>query len=442
LTDRDAPNNLRAQAKRKPVPDDEKHPDQTEPESPGADEQLPAEKAEEEGDRFRPEAIAERVGTLGEETDVDRIAREEEAKLTERKKSKKGKSALESAASKRLSRIGEGKVKRPPSSAARAAAASAEEDALLERTARLGDWLKQHQQVVGAIVAVGALAAAGGLGWAYWENKRNADASALLASAFANERGSIATSSKDKDDDDDDEAKPAPLYPTFKSAADRSQAALAQYRKVESKFPGTGAAMLARLSEGGILLDQGNAKDALQAYEEVRKSPLAMADAQVRGRALEGTGFAHELQAAAEPQDKDKHLDEALVAYRDLSQVDLKGFKELGKYHEARALQAKGDKTKAVELLKDVHKAVTEPGETHPFAYLQAVVEDRLRDLDPNALPPKAPPGLPGMGGPGGGPDMSDPRIREMVKQYREQMKHGGGGGAPPLPIPPPGGPQ
>src|SRR3984957_7611905 len=52
-------------------------------------------------DQFRPEAIAARVDTFGEETEIDRIAREEEKKLHERKK--KGKKGLQAAASKRLS---------------------------------------------------------------------------------------------------------------------------------------------------------------------------------------------------------------------------------------------------------------------------------------------------------------------------------------------------
>ena len=41
-----------------------------------------------EEDRFRPGAIAARIDSLGEESEADRIAREEEKKLLERKKGK------------------------------------------------------------------------------------------------------------------------------------------------------------------------------------------------------------------------------------------------------------------------------------------------------------------------------------------------------------------
>jgi hypothetical protein len=425
------------------VPDDDKQPDETRPAAPPEGSEIGEEKDEaadaEQGDKFRPEAIAERVGNIGEETELDRVAREEEAKLTARKKAakKEKKSALESAASKRLARIGEGKVKRPSAPGVRAGSAAMDGDPLLDRTVRLSEWIQKNQQTFGAVVGVALLGGLGLFGYSYWQNKRNADASALLAAAMADEHGAVAPSK----DDDDEETKPAALYPTFATAAERRDAALAAYRKVESRYAGTGAAILARLSEAGLLLDKGDAQGALAAYEDVKASPLAMADAQVRGRALEGMGFAYELLAQTDAAGKDKHLDDALGVYRQLEQFDLKGMKELGMFHEARVLQAKGDKAKAIEVLKDLQKRVSEPGESHPFPYLQAVAEEKLRDLDPSALPPKAPPssmmGGGGMGGPGG-PDMSDPRVQEMWRQIQERMRQQGGGGEP---IPVPGGP-
>jgi hypothetical protein len=407
------------------VPDDEQKPDDKKPEA-EADKPVEGEVAPQEEDKFRPEAIAARVDSIGEETDLDRIAREEEKKLQERKKGKKGKRGLEAAAAKRLSKIGEVKVKRP---SAVADAVSAEADPLLERTQRASQWIKEHRQLFGGLVAVGLLGAAGAFGWTYWQNKQEADASALLAQAFADEHGHVS----DKDDDDDDTKAAAQLYPTFKSAGERRDAAIAKYKEVESKYAGTGAAILARLGEAGLLLDKGDAKGAADAYGEVKSSPLAQADAEVRGRALEGIGFADELLARSDEPAKDRHLDDAMAAFKQLEQIDLKGFKELGMYHEARVFIAKGDKPKAIELLKDVQKRVTEPGESHPFSYLEAVVEDRLRELDPSALPPKAPK----MGGPGGGDmDMNDPQIQELIRQLQQQK-----GGAPPG-APAPGAPK
>lgn len=424
------------------MPDDEQRKSDPGPEeapiAPKDDPEAAAPTVAEE-DKFRIEAIAERVASMGEETDLDRIAREEEQKLSLRKKGKKGKKGLEAAAAKRLSKIGEVKVKRP--SAASDAVMSSDADPLLERAARLTKWIKEHRQTFGGVVAVAVLGVGGFLGYTYWQGKHEADASAVLAQAFADEHGHVS----DKSDDDDDEAKARQLYPTFKTVDARRDAAIAKYKEVESKFAGTGAAILARLAEAGLLLDKGDAKGATAAYDEVNASPLAQADAEVRGRALEGIGFADEILAQSDVPGRDKHLDDALAAFKQLEQVDLKGFKELGQYHEARVLQAKGDKAKAIELLKEVHKHVSEPGE-HPYSYLEYVVEDRLRALDPTALPPKPKHGA--GGGPGGAPggpgdvDMNDPQIQELLRQLQQQGQQGGGGGGLPAPAPPPGGPK
>jgi hypothetical protein len=400
------------------VPDDERKADEKRPKT---DPPAPA-------DKFRPEAIAARIDTLGEETEVDRIAREEEKKLALRKKQTTGKKGLEAAASKRLANIGEGTVKRPTLGSDVVAPGA---DPLLERAARTGDWIKAHRQAFGALVTIGLLAVGATLGMVSWRNKQRADASALLAQAFAAERGRVST----KDDEEEDEAKSRPLlYPTFQSATQRRDAALAKYREVESKYAGTGAAYLAKLGEAGLLLDAGDGNAALGAYSDAKGSALAHADAAVRGRAWEGMGFADELLAAGkvrekgEPSDeiapeRGKYLDDALASYKQLEQIDTPGFKELGMYHQARIFQQKGDKAKAIELLKDVYKRVTEPGEKHAFSYLEFVVQDRLRWLDPTALPPKAAK----LGGPGGNLDMSNPQIQQLIKQLQEKQQKGGG---------------
>ncbi|MGO9834971.1 MAG: hypothetical protein ACLP1X_12215 [Polyangiaceae bacterium] len=391
--------------------------DATEPEDEAArDDEPPAE------DKFRPEAIAARIDAIGEETDLDRVARVEEKKLLDRKRQKKkGKRGLESAASKRLAKIGEGHVKRP---SAVASAVSPEADSLLESAARAKNWLGKHREVFGGLVAIAVLGAGGFFGWVYWQDKRNDDASAVLAQAFADQHGHI---NEKADDEDDDDNRARQLYPTFKSAADLREAALAKYRAVESKYPGTGAAILARLAEGALLLDSGDSKGALAAYDDVKASPLATADSEVRGRAIEGCGFADELLAQTDAAGAEKHRDEALAAYRELQTVDMTGMKELGMYHEARVLSAKGDKPKAIELLKDVHKLVSEPGESHLFSYLEFVVEDRLRELDPTALPPKTPKGAGGGAGPNAGVDSTNPQIQELMRQMNEKARQKGG---------------
>jgi hypothetical protein len=418
------------------VPDDDKTHDNPAPEP---EAEAPAEEAkadEKAEDKLRLDAIAARVEGIGQEDELDRIAREEERKLLERKKgSKKGKKGLEAAASRRLAKIGEVKVKRP---SAVADAVSPDADPLLERAARLNKWIKDHRQTFGGIVAVAALAVAGGVGYVYWQDKRQADASVILAQAYAAEHGHVS----DKEDDEEEDTS-RQLYPTFKTVAARREAAIAKYHEVESKYAGTGAAILARLAEAGLLLDANDAGGARTAYQDVKASPLAQADAEVRGRACEGIGFANELLARSDEANKDKHLDDALASFKELEAVDMKGFKELGQYHEARVLQAKGDKAKAIELLKEVVKRATEPGaEAHAYAYLEYVAGDRLRELDPTALPPKPKAPKAGPGGPGGGVDTSDPEMNERIQELLRQMQEKGGGAPGSPPGAPPGAPQ
>jgi hypothetical protein len=367
-------------------------------------------------DQFGPEAIAARIEKMGEESEADRTAREEEQKLLLRRKGQK-KSGLEAAASKRLAKIGETAVKRPT-------ALSADPD--LDRAAKITKWIEANRQMVTALVGIVVIAGCGIGAWYYVDNKHALDASVLLGEAFAADHGRIAA----KSEDDDDQPAAKQLYPSFATVADRRAASLAKYRALESKYPGTGAAIVSRLSEGSLLLDAGDGVGALEAFEAVASSALGQADPEVRGRALEGEGFADELLAEKEAGSRDKHLGDALTAYHALEAVDVAGFKELGMFHEARIAIAKGDKPKAIELLKDVTKRVEDPGQAKSFAYLQFAAEDRLRDLDPSALPPKAPK----TASSAGGPDMSDPKIQEMIRQLQAKAK--GGGGAPVSPAP------
>lgn len=383
----------------------------------GEGEEEADEGAEEAEDAASPEAIAKRVAALGEEDEAERIARAEEAKLAERRRAagggKKKKGGLEAAASKKLAKIGTRAV--PKRTIANASDAV---DPLIERTTQLSKWAKDNQKVVGGLIAAGVLALLGFGGYSWWQQKQETAASIAITSAVNDERGRIGDPAKENDDDENRPKDPRPL---FKTADERREAALAKYREVESKYKGTGAAYLARLEEGSLLLDKPDVDGAIAAFEDAKSSPLAQADAEVKGRAIEGIGFAQELKARKDAANKDAHLDDALKAFRELENMDVQGFKELGMYHQARVYELKGDKDKAKELLKSLHERLAKPGENHPFPYLEQVADDRLRALDPQALPPK-PSGA--MGGPGGN-KMSEEQIQRLIEQMkRQQAEH------------------
>lgn len=359
-----------------------------------------------EEDLDSPEAIARRVAALGEEDESERQARLEEEKLAERRSKQKGagKRGLEAAASKRLAKIGDKPLAPRPVSRA------VPNDPLLQKTNEFTKWARDNKQLVSGFAAVAVILLVGFGVRAFLAQRKEGQASEILAEAVADQRGRIVA-----DPGEEPEGFHDPT-PSFKTAAERQDAALAKYREVETRYAGTGAAYLARLSEGSLLLDKRDADQAIAAFTDVRNSPLATADAEVRGRALEGLGFAYELKAAGGDAAK---LDDALKAFRELENTDVKGFKELGMYHQARVFEAKGDKDKAKELLKSVHERVTKPGEGHTFPYLENVADDRLRALDPTALPAK-----PSMSmGAGPGQKMSDAKMRQMMEQIQKQMK-------------------
>lgn len=374
-------------------------------------------------DDASPEAIARRVAALGDEDPDEIKAREEERKLAERRqanKKKVKKSGLEVAASKRVAKIG---TRAEPK---RTLAVAADADPLIEKTAKLSDWAKQNQktvQVVGGLVAAALLGVAGFL---YFEHKNETAASTLLTKAVEDEHARIGEPPKD-DAENPASTDTSPMFKTFDA---RRDAALTKYRELQSRFPKTGAAILARLAEGSLLLDKREADPASAAFTEVKGSALAAADAEVRGRAIEGLGFAYELKAQANAAEASRFLDEALKAFKELeTTVEVRGFKELAIYHQARVLQNKGEKDRAKELLVTLKERFSKPEDTAPsstpqgptFPYLREVAMDRLREIDPTAAP-KAPPAAPG-----GSPQLSPAQIRKMIEDAQKKQNTGGG---------------
>lgn len=382
-----------------------------------------AEEGSADEDAANPAAIARRVAALAADDASDELAREEERKLAERraattpkKKGIKKKAGLEAAASKKLSKIG---TRAEPK---RNVAFAADADPLIERTAKLSDWAKKNQKVVVALGGLLVAALLGTAGFLYYDNKRETEASLSLTKAVEAQNAQIGEPKKD--DEEEDRRKPY-----FKTFDERRAAALQKYRDVQAKFRGTGAAMLARLAEGSLLLDGRDADGAIAAFDDVTKSPLANADTEVKGRALEGLGFAHEMKADVTPAEKDKELDAAFAAYKELeTAADVKGFKELAMYHQARVLMAKGDKDKAKETLialKDRLYVFEEPlaaGLPMPpqFPYLKDMAMDRLHQLDPEAAPKKS-----AHGGAGGGMNLSPEQLKKLIEDMQKQQ--GGG---------------
>ncbi|AUX42925.1 hypothetical protein SOCE26_043650 [Sorangium cellulosum] len=278
------------------------------------------------------------------------------------------------------------------------------EDALSRMTSGAGRWIKGNFHVLqwgflAAIVATGGV-----LFYLSRSEKKDAVSSSALVSAVAADRGRVLA-----EDTRTDEEKEIDVTRTFKTADERSDTALAAYNKVIDEHPGTGAAILAKLGQAGVLLDKKDYAHALDAYGAVVSSPLAGADPDVKGRAIEGIGFAREGKG---------DLDGALESFKQLEGIDMKGYKELALYHQARIHLAKGDSEKAKELLKSAHEKLQAPSTEGPsFQFLEAVVEEMLRKIDPSAAPPRA-----AFGGPKG-QSMTPEEIQQLIERARKNAE-------------------
>jgi hypothetical protein len=280
------------------------------------------------------------------------------------------------------------------------------DDAFARSTSAAGKWIRTNFGKIQWVVLAGIAAATGFAIYTSQIEKTAAAATDALAAGITVERSSVMA--EDKRTDEQKEAEPGKVY---KTNDERAEAALAAYRKAQAEHAGTAAALLAKLGEAGVLLDKRDWAGAIEAYNAVLASKLATADADVRGRAIEGLGFAKEGKG---------DLDGATASFKELQAIDERGFKELGMYHEARMLLAKGDKDKAKDLLKQIHdKLVVPTPEGKPYRYLETLVDDALRRLDPSAIPTKPPV----LGGDAKGSAMSADQMAKIQKMLQDAAK-------------------
>jgi hypothetical protein len=275
------------------------------------------------------------------------------------------------------------------------------DDALARMGAASGKWFRDNFHILQWVFAAVLVAGAGYLVYASQMEEKAGAASDTLADAVAADRGRVL-----EEDKRSDEEKAVDISRVFKTADERADAALAAYVKVAGEHPGTGAAILAKLGEAGAHLDKREFKEALAVYADVRASKLAAADLDVKGRAIEGAGFAKEGM---------NDLDGALVTFKELEGVDARGYKELALYHQARILLLKGDKAKAKELLQQAREKLQAPStEGKSFQFLEAVVDESLRSIDPTAVPARTQ-----LGGPKGS-TITPEELERLLKKARE----------------------
>ena len=287
------------------------------------------------------------------------------------------------------------------------------DDALARSASAITKWLKTNVGVLQWVVLAAIVGAGGYAFWSSRSDKKLGDASSDLFTGVAANRGLVME--EDKRPDDQKEIDPTRV---FKNEADKTQAALDAYGKVIDKHGGTGAALLARLGQGGTYLEKRDWDKAIEAYSSVLSSPLAAADPDVKGRATEGIGYAKEGKG---------DLDGAMASFKELAGIDVKGYKDLATYHEARVLFAKGNKDKAKEVLKPLDEKLALPSkEPEPLEYLKGAVHDLMVQIDPTTAAAQQP----AFGGGASPPLPADiqEKARRMVEEAQKKAAQQQGG--------------
>ncbi len=283
------------------------------------------------------------------------------------------------------------------------------QDALVRGSSAATGFIRNNARTLLGVLIVAAL----GFGGFIFLKDRKAEqmgaATGALTDALASDRGRVLK--EDKRSDEEKLADPTRVFPTSEA---RAQAAVEGYEKAVAATSEPGPNTLAKLGLAGASLEKGDLQNAIDNYEAVLRTPLAAADLDVKGRAIEGTGLALEQKG---------DLDAALKSYEELAKIDAKGFEELGLYHQARVHAHKGDKEKAKELLKKAREKLQLPSEAgQAFPFLEAVVDGDLRSLDPSAVPAARVQ----MGGGAKGSTMSPEdmeRIQEQLKKLMQKNK-------------------
>lgn len=297
------------------------------------------------------------------------------------------------------------------------------QDRLARASSAVGGFLKQNFRAVAAVLVLGLGGAIGVSIYFSHQASVAAKRSDDLNRGVLALRGRI---SAKPDPNYDPKKELLPLYTTLDARAD---AALTEFAKVSNEHKGSGAATLAKLGEGTALLDKRNYDGALAAFNEVIGSQLAAADADVKGRALEGAGYAKEGL---------EKWDEAIEFFKQLEA--LKGMEDLGKYHRARMLLKSGNVEDAKTALLELQKKLEIPSPDAPNPrLLSSGVDSALRQIDPTLVKKRAPT----LGGMRGNTmtadqlkDLDDEQRRKLIERMLKDSEHGGPGPNAPVPIP------
>ncbi|MFW5739164.1 MAG: hypothetical protein ACOC1F_02235 [Myxococcota bacterium] len=280
------------------------------------------------------------------------------------------------------------------------------DDALARGFAAFTRWVKNNRRSIEFSIGGLILAGAGYALWDWYSTEKREESTAMLMTATNSTLGVVTTEEDKLDPEEAERLKDIDPRPRFESYKAKREKALEAYRATAADYGGTGAGILARLGEAGVLLDRGDYDGAIRALEAVLATDLAKADETVRMNAKERMGMALEGKG-----------DEAaaMAAYEEVAGSSLDYYKNLGMYHQARLALAKGKKDEAKEKLSKLRerlKGTDTLKSTMGDRFLTTQVDALIREVDPTAAPLT------------GGGEITPEKLRELQEQLEKMRKN------------------
>lgn len=147
--------------------------------------------------------------------------------------------------------------------------------------------------------------------------------------------------------------------PRFKSDKEKTEAALADFQKLNKDYGASGVARDATLIEAALLYDLGRYDDAAAAY---RRFLGGQARGEMRFIAREGLGYSLEAKglvaSTSDPAAAKALYSEALREFEALEPDEKGPHRDLALYHQGRIKALLGDRQGAIELYQKVQEII------------------------------------------------------------------------------------
>jgi len=232
-------------------------------------------------------------------------------------------------------------------------------DAFQKAGFEVREWLQERRTLVALVVVLIFLGGAGAAVASYVSSRGEAQASQQLAAALKTvERPVAAKEPKDPKPELTESQQP------FDSQQAKDEAMVKELSELTQKHPRSRAAVTAMLPLGEAQLRLGRTDQALKSFQAYLKGTPA--DEPLRAEALEGQGYAYEVQG---------QLDQALASFDQLARDNQTDFLSgMGLYHRARILMLQNKKEDAAQVLSQIPVA-------YPNSAAARVASERMAEL-------------------------------------------------------------